>query len=65
MIIFSNFKRSAAAASKLEEAGYENIACVTSGLQSVKPGLVPFSGFIFRGRIVNMDLLVCCVFRDI
>ncbi|XP_010506034.1 PREDICTED: rhodanese-like domain-containing protein 9, chloroplastic [Camelina sativa] len=30
--------RSAAAASRLEEAGYENIACVTSGLQSVKPG---------------------------
>ncbi|CAN6835965.1 hypothetical protein Bca4012_034424 [Brassica carinata] len=30
--------RSAAAASRLEEAGYDNIACVTSGLQSVKPG---------------------------
>jgi len=32
--------RSAAAASKLEEAGFENIACITSGLQTVKPGLV-------------------------
>ncbi|KAG6414096.1 hypothetical protein SASPL_126814 [Salvia splendens] len=30
--------RSAAAAYKLEEAGYQNIACITSGLQSVKPG---------------------------
>lgn len=38
-----SLKRSAAAASRLEEAGYDNIACVTSGLQSVKPGLIPFS----------------------
>ncbi|XP_023543594.1 rhodanese-like domain-containing protein 9, chloroplastic isoform X1 [Cucurbita pepo subsp. pepo] len=30
--------RSAAAADKLEKAGFENIACITSGLQSVKPG---------------------------
>ncbi|XP_010524353.1 PREDICTED: rhodanese-like domain-containing protein 9, chloroplastic isoform X2 [Tarenaya hassleriana] len=30
--------RSAAAANQLEKAGFENIACVTSGLQSVKPG---------------------------
>ncbi|XP_047940087.1 rhodanese-like domain-containing protein 9, chloroplastic [Salvia hispanica] len=30
--------RSAAAAYKLEEAGYQNIACISSGLQSVKPG---------------------------
>ncbi|KAK9290675.1 hypothetical protein L1049_008848 [Liquidambar formosana] len=30
--------RSPAAASKLEKAGFQNIACVTSGLQSVKPG---------------------------
>ncbi|GAB2227490.1 hypothetical protein Droror1_Dr00009312 [Drosera rotundifolia] len=30
--------RSAAAARKLEEAGFQNIACITSGLQSVKPG---------------------------
>ncbi|CAK9159335.1 unnamed protein product [Ilex paraguariensis] len=31
--------RSAAASNRLEEAGYQNIACVTSGLQSVKPGM--------------------------
>ncbi|KAB2631415.1 rhodanese-like domain-containing protein 9 [Pyrus ussuriensis x Pyrus communis] len=30
--------RSTAAADKLEQAGFENIACMTSGLQSVKPG---------------------------
>ncbi|KAH6767832.1 Rhodanese/Cell cycle control phosphatase superfamily protein [Perilla frutescens var. hirtella] len=30
--------RSAAAANKLEGAGFQNIACITSGLQSVKPG---------------------------
>ncbi|XP_027069334.1 rhodanese-like domain-containing protein 9, chloroplastic [Coffea eugenioides] len=30
--------RSAGAAQKLEAAGYQNIACMTSGLQSVEPG---------------------------
>lgn len=30
--------RSTAAARRLEEAGFQNIACITSGLQSVKPG---------------------------
>ncbi|KAL5545500.1 hypothetical protein UlMin_005187 [Ulmus minor] len=30
--------RSTAAAKKLEQAGFENIACIVSGLQSVKPG---------------------------
>ncbi|GMJ02304.1 hypothetical protein like AT2G42220 [Hibiscus trionum] len=30
--------RSAAAANKLEQAGFQNIACITSGLQTVKPG---------------------------
>ncbi|GFQ01630.1 rhodanese-like domain-containing protein 9 chloroplastic [Phtheirospermum japonicum] len=30
--------RSTAAANKLDEAGYQNIACITSGLQSVAPG---------------------------
>ncbi|KAJ4705597.1 Rhodanese domain-containing protein [Melia azedarach] len=30
--------RSAAAANKLEQAGFKNIACITSGLQAVKPG---------------------------
>lgn len=33
-----NALRSAAAAQRLDEAGYENIACITSGLQTVKPG---------------------------
>lgn len=31
--------RSTSAAQKLEEAGFKNVACVTSGLQSVKPGI--------------------------
>ncbi|KAG9160341.1 hypothetical protein Leryth_008750, partial [Lithospermum erythrorhizon] len=30
--------RSSAAAQKLEKEGFQNIACITSGLQSVKPG---------------------------
>ncbi|KAI3951418.1 hypothetical protein MKW98_030270 [Papaver atlanticum] len=30
--------RSSAAANELEKAGFENISCITSGLQSVKPG---------------------------
>lgn len=30
--------RSTTAAKKLEEAGFQEIACITSGLQSVKPG---------------------------
>ncbi|GFQ05452.1 rhodanese-like domain-containing protein 9 chloroplastic [Phtheirospermum japonicum] len=30
--------QSTAAANKLDEAGYQNIACITSGLQSVAPG---------------------------
>ncbi|CAA6672316.1 unnamed protein product [Spirodela intermedia] len=30
--------RSAAAASKLEQEGFQNVSCITSGLQSVKPG---------------------------
>ncbi|KFK37087.1 hypothetical protein AALP_AA4G211200 [Arabis alpina] len=38
LVVCQEGLRSAAAANRLEEAGYENIACVTSGLQSVKPG---------------------------
>ncbi|XP_047333943.1 rhodanese-like domain-containing protein 9, chloroplastic [Impatiens glandulifera] len=30
--------RSTAAADKLDKIGYQNLACITSGLQSVKPG---------------------------
>ncbi|CAL1371052.1 unnamed protein product [Linum trigynum] len=36
--------RSAAAANKLEKAGFENIACITSGLQSVPPGTFDSEG---------------------
>ncbi|KAJ0089103.1 hypothetical protein Patl1_33037 [Pistacia atlantica] len=35
--IFFLLSRSAAAANKLERAGFQNIACITSGLQAVKP----------------------------
>nr|AKM76380.1 rhodanese/cell cycle control phosphatase superfamily protein [Monsonia emarginata] len=38
LIVCQEGLRSAAAADKLEQAGYENIACITSGLQSAKPG---------------------------
>ncbi|KAK7839450.1 rhodanese-like domain-containing protein 9, chloroplastic [Quercus suber] len=30
--------RSSAAANQLDQAGFQNIACITSGLQKVKPG---------------------------
>ncbi|XP_065857015.1 rhodanese-like domain-containing protein 9, chloroplastic [Euphorbia lathyris] len=36
--------RSTAAANKLEQAGFQNIACITSGLQSVKPGTFDSEG---------------------
>ncbi|KAJ0988136.1 hypothetical protein J5N97_006492 [Dioscorea zingiberensis] len=36
--------RSAAAANKLEEAGYQNLSCITSGLQSTKPGTFESEG---------------------
>ncbi|XP_017417492.2 rhodanese-like domain-containing protein 9, chloroplastic [Vigna angularis] len=38
LVVCQEGLRSAAAADKLEKAGYENIACITSGLQTVKPG---------------------------
>lgn len=38
LFCFFLMSRSTAAANKLEQAGFENIACMTSGLQSVKPG---------------------------
>lgn len=38
ILFFLTNLRSAVAANKLEEAGYQDIACITSGLQSVKPG---------------------------
>ncbi|GLT37171.1 hypothetical protein SLA2020_115050 [Shorea laevis] len=38
LIVCQEGLRSAAAAKELEEAGFQNIACITSGLQSVTPG---------------------------
>ncbi|XP_078432344.1 rhodanese/Cell cycle control phosphatase superfamily protein [Wolffia australiana] len=36
--------RSAAAANQLDKEGFENVSCLTSGLQSVKPGAFPSVG---------------------
>nr|AKM76377.1 rhodanese/cell cycle control phosphatase superfamily protein [Geranium maderense] len=38
LIVCQEGLRSASAADRLEQAGFESIACITSGLQSVKPG---------------------------
>ncbi|KAL8142907.1 hypothetical protein V2J09_015939 [Rumex salicifolius] len=38
LVVCQEGLRSTAAARKLEEAGFENVACIVSGLQSVKPG---------------------------
>ncbi|KAI9077281.1 hypothetical protein K1719_040725 [Acacia pycnantha] len=38
LVVCQEGLRSAAAASKLEQSGFSNIACITSGLQTVKPG---------------------------
>ncbi|KAF5181900.1 Rhodanese-like domain-containing protein 9 protein [Thalictrum thalictroides] len=38
LIVCQEGLRSASAANKLEQAGFENISCMTSGLRSVKPG---------------------------
>ncbi|XP_039125459.1 rhodanese-like domain-containing protein 9, chloroplastic [Dioscorea cayenensis subsp. rotundata] len=38
LIVCQEGLRSAAAANKLEVAGYRNLSCITSGLQSAKPG---------------------------
>ncbi|XP_074560614.1 rhodanese-like domain-containing protein 9, chloroplastic [Curcuma longa] len=38
LVVCQEGLRSAGAASTLDEEGYENIACLTSGLQSLKPG---------------------------
>nr|AKM76373.1 rhodanese/cell cycle control phosphatase superfamily protein [Erodium texanum] len=44
LIVCQEGLRSAAAADRLEKAGFENIACISSGLQSVKPGLFDTEG---------------------
>ena len=33
-----SMSRSSAAANQLDQAGFQSIACITSGLQKVKPG---------------------------
>ncbi|XP_016204933.1 rhodanese-like domain-containing protein 9, chloroplastic isoform X3 [Arachis ipaensis] len=38
LVVCQEGLRSAAAANKLEQAGFSNVACITSGLQTVKPG---------------------------
>ncbi|XP_006856459.2 rhodanese-like domain-containing protein 9, chloroplastic isoform X2 [Amborella trichopoda] len=38
LLVCQEGMRSAAAARQLEEEGFQNISCITSGLQSVKPG---------------------------
>lgn len=44
LIVCQEGLRSTAAANKLEAAGFRNVACVTSGLQSVKPGTFDSEG---------------------
>ncbi|RDY00510.1 Rhodanese-like domain-containing protein 9, chloroplastic [Mucuna pruriens] len=39
LVVCQEGLRSAAAASTLEKAGFVNIACITSGLQTAKPGM--------------------------
>lgn len=50
--------RSTSAANKLEQAGFENIACIVSGLQSVKPGLEFNSTMILFILIFFFSVLV-------
>ncbi|XP_054808955.1 rhodanese-like domain-containing protein 9, chloroplastic isoform X2 [Prosopis cineraria] len=38
LVVCQEGLRSAAAANKLEQSGFSNMACITSGLQTVKPG---------------------------
>ncbi|WOK92583.1 rhodanese-like domain-containing protein 9, chloroplastic isoform X2 [Canna indica] len=38
LVVCQEGLRSAAAANKLDDEGFENVACLTSGLQKVKPG---------------------------
>ncbi|KAI3760570.1 hypothetical protein L1987_50966 [Smallanthus sonchifolius] len=44
LIVCQEGLRSSGAANKLEAAGFQNIACITSGLQSVKPGWFDVEG---------------------
>lgn len=49
------FWRSAAAANTLDEQGFENVACLTSGLQSVKPGSILDLLIWFKGVISPLE----------
>ncbi|XP_076905225.1 rhodanese-like domain-containing protein 9, chloroplastic [Bidens hawaiensis] len=44
LIVCQEGLRSSGAANKLEAAGFQNIACITSGLQSVQPGWFDVEG---------------------
>ncbi|KAM7264909.1 hypothetical protein ACFE04_002592 [Oxalis oulophora] len=44
LVVCQEGLRSTAAANQLERAGFQNIACLTSGLQSVKPGTFDSEG---------------------
>ncbi|KAL8261689.1 hypothetical protein R6Q59_025738 [Mikania micrantha] len=44
LVVCQEGLRSSGAANKLEAAGFQNIACITSGLQSVKPGWFDVEG---------------------
>lgn len=62
MVIIVFRLRSAAAAERLERAGYDNIACITSGLQTVKPGKINLTltlQFKIRGLAENWIWLCC------
>lgn len=43
--------RSTSAATKLEQAGFENIACIVSGLQTVKPGSTRSDGYAYSSYL--------------
>ncbi|KAL5719479.1 hypothetical protein ACHQM5_012249 [Ranunculus cassubicifolius] len=67
LVVCQEGLRSAAAAYKLEEAGFENISCISSGLQSVKPAsLVVVQGKISTvlGTVLVILLLLITVFPD-
>ncbi|KAL6001363.1 Rhodanese-like domain-containing protein 9, chloroplastic [Asimina triloba] len=50
--------RSTAAANELEEEGFQNVSCVMSGLQSVKPGCST-DQYTWIIQIFNMDNVAC------
>ncbi|KAL4198193.1 hypothetical protein AMTRI_Chr03g138950 [Amborella trichopoda] len=65
LLVYQEGMRSAAAARKLEEEGFQNISCITSGLQSVKPTIRCRQGWprIIQGKISAAlgTILICNV----